>query len=112
MDVEVRKNMDVIHFMEGDEHCRLYFKTDKLQFGTSTLMPGKGGAVDTGHKNGEEVFFIAKGKVLLFLPNKKKYFELYEGDAIIIPPGEAHQLFNPYSKQAVVSWSLAPPDKS
>lgn len=112
MEAKVRRGIDVEHFMEGEEHCRLFFKTDGLIFGTSTLMPGKAGAVDPGHKKGEEVFYVCKGKVLLFLPNTKKYHELCEGEAILIPPGEPHQLFNPYPESATVCWSLAPPDKT
>ena len=108
----VKKVNEIEHLMEGDEHCRLYFKTEKIQFGTSTLMPGKTGAVDSGHKEGEEIFFVSKGKVLLFLPNEKRYYELSEGDAILIPPGEPHKLLNPNPKIAVVCWSLAPPDRS
>lgn len=111
MDAEVISSKEAEHFMEGDEHCRSYFKTDKLNFGTSTLMPGKTGAVDPGHKEGEEVFYVSRGKVLLLLPSKTKYHELNEGDAIIIPPEEPHQLFNPYPDVAVVCWCLAPTDK-
>ena len=66
LNVKIKKINEVEHLMEGDEHCRLYFKTEKIQFGTSTLMPGKTRAVDTGHKNGEEIFYISKGKALCF----------------------------------------------
>ncbi|WP_455364681.1 cupin domain-containing protein [[Eubacterium] cellulosolvens] len=111
MDAEVRRFNDVEHFMEGEEHCRSYFKTAKLSFGTSTLMPGKNGTVDPGHKEGEEVFYVCRGRILLYLPSTKKYRELGEGDAIIIPPGEPHQLYNPYPDIAVVCWCLSPPDR-
>lgn len=112
MDAEARRYRDVEHFMEGDEHCRSYFKTVKLHFGTSTIMPGKNGAVDPGHEEGEEVFYVCKGRVLLLFPSKKEYHELHEGDAIIIPPREPHQLLNPYPDIAIICWSLAPPDKA
>jgi len=105
----VRKN-DAKRFMEGEEECRLYYKTDKLLFGTSVLLPGKKGTVDLGHKIGYEIFYCARGSVICHFPKVDKYEELDEGDIVIIPPGEPHELINKGTKEALVCWSLAPPD--
>jgi mannose-6-phosphate isomerase-like protein (cupin superfamily) len=106
---KIRK-ADAKDFMEGDEYCRLYYKTNQLVFGTSTLQPGKKGAIDPGHKNGYEIFYAAKGRVICSFPKANKQVELDEGDIVIIPPGEPHELMNNGTVEALVVWSLAPPD--
>ena len=109
-EIEVVRRRDAKNFMEGDEHCRLYLKTEKIVFGTSSLLPGKRGAVDPGHKQGQEVFYVAKGRVICHFPKKGAQKELEEGDIVLIPPGEPHELINNGSEEALVCWSLAPPD--
>jgi mannose-6-phosphate isomerase-like protein (cupin superfamily) len=96
--------------MEGDELCRYYVKTSEIAFGTSTLEPGKKGAMDPGHKNGEEIFFVSKGKVTCNFPKSKVKKELNEGDIILIPRTEPHELHNLGKTEAIVVWALAPPD--
>lgn len=95
-------------FMEGPEICHEYFNTGKITFGTSTLLPGQTGAVDPGHPQSHEVFFVSEGKVILHVPGENKYFELTKGDAILIPEGVPHQLTNIGTEVAVVAWSCAP----
>lgn len=106
MQTKVVKAADAHIFMEGVEICRQYFKTEKITFGTSQLHPGQTGAVDLGHENSHEVFFVVRGSVLLRCG--EKLYELCEGDAQIIPPKEPHQLTNIGEDIALVSWSMAP----
>ena len=94
------------NFMEGPEHCREYVKTARLWFGTSSLQAGERGAIDPGHANSEEVFFVCKGRVLLF--DEKQYYELHAGDAILIPEGLPHTLINVGEETAVIAWAGAP----
>lgn len=103
---ELKRPSDTTIFMEGPEVVRLYFKTDKLTFGTSQLNPGQTGAVDRGHPHSHEVFFVARGTVLLKCADK--YFEMHEGDAVLVPPSEPHQLTNIGLDIAIVTFSLAP----
>ena len=93
--------------MAGNEYCRLYIETDKIAFGTSTLLPGMKGDIDLGHKDAYEVFFVAKGKVLCYFPDENTYEELEEGDAILIPPPRPHALINVGESIAIVTWSQA-----
>ena len=109
-EIKIIRKADARNFLEDEEHCRYYVNTKKLVFGTSHLLPGKKGGIDPGHQIGDEVFYCAKGTVLCYFPNQKIYKELFEGDIVVIPPGEPHQLFNTSSEEAVVTWSLAPPD--
>ncbi len=95
------------NFLEGPEHCREYVHTQKITFGTSTLLPGQRGGIDKGHPQSEEVFFVVKGHVLLYTEGSDHY-ELHEGDAILIPEGLPHTLINVGEVTAVLSWSCAP----
>ena len=36
-------------WVEGQETCREYYKTDKITFGMSELLPGAVGDLDPGH---------------------------------------------------------------
>lgn len=106
METKVLKAEEARIFLEGPEVCREYFHTEKLTFGTSELMPGQTGAVDNGHEESHEVFYVVKGMVLLRCG--EKLYELREGMAQLIPPGEPHQLTNIGESKCIVSWSLAP----
>ena len=106
MKSEHKKQSDAKIFMEGDELCRLYYKTDKLTFGSSQLNPGQTGAVDHGHAESHEVFFCARGTVLLRVG--EDYYEMNPGDAVLVPPTIPHQLTNIGLDIALVTWSLAP----
>jgi mannose-6-phosphate isomerase-like protein (cupin superfamily) len=104
---KVVRRKDARNFMEGDEHCREYVSTGKVTFGTSTLHPGQRGLVDNGHSDSHEVFFVVQGHVLLHTEGSK-YYELEEGDAILIPEGVPHTLLNVGEQTAILSWSCAP----
>ena len=91
--------------MEGDEFCSLYFETEKVFFGVSTLHPNTKGDVDQGHKDAYEVFYIGDGKVRCYLPDEGVYNELDKGDAILIPPQKAHQLINIGENTATIIWA-------
>jgi quercetin dioxygenase-like cupin family protein len=71
-------------------------------------MPGDTGAIDHGHKNSHEVFFVVKGSVVLRTPHNDQRYELHEGDAIIMPETVPHELTNIGTEPALVTWSLAP----
>lgn len=108
MDAKVIKQGEARLFMDGPEVCREYVKTDKLTFGSSTLLPGQTGGVDPGHPVSKEIFFVSHGHVIMHTPDDSKYYELGEGDIIVIPEGKPHQLSNIGLDVAVITWSLAP----
>ncbi|MBI3979806.1 MAG: cupin domain-containing protein [Chloroflexi bacterium] len=95
-------------FLEGPEVCREYFRTGKITFGSSTLLPGQTGAIDPGHASSHEVFFVSRGHVLLRNPEDGACYELREGDAVIIPEGRPHELTNIGMEKAIITWSAAP----
>ena len=108
MDVTVVRKGEARSFLEGDEHCREYLKTGKLTLGTSTLLPGQRGTVDKGHAKSHEIFFVARGRILLQVPDRNQCFELAEEDIILMPEGVPHTLINVGEEKAVIVWSLAP----
>lgn len=110
MEIKVVRKREAKNFLEGFEHCREYLNTGKLKFGTSTLLPGQRGAIDRGHKNSHEIFFVSRGRVLLFVEERDEYFELEEEDIIVMPEGVSHTLINVGEETAVVTWSMAPPE--
>jgi len=103
----VVKRRDVEEFdVCGDGVARFYVKSDKFWFGSFIVPKGQSGGVDKGHPKGE-VFYVHQGKALVYLPGLKKYLEAEEGDAIVIPPGEDHQLRNISSdKDLVTTWVI------
>ena len=109
-DVKVIRRNEAKVFMDEAEQCRHYITTSKITFGTSRLLPGTRGGVDPGHNDGEEIFYVAKGSVICYFPKQNLHRELLEGDIVLIPPSEPHQLINEYSEETVICWSLAPPD--
>lgn len=100
------RQVEARNFMDGPEHCREYFRTEKLWLGTSTLQPGQRGNIDPGHPFSQEIFFCCKGHVLLF--DERQYYELFSGDAILLPEGLPHTLINVGEETAVLAWAGAP----
>jgi uncharacterized cupin superfamily protein len=93
-------------FLEGPEICREFVNLPRMWLGTSTLPPGQRGNIDRGHKNSVEVFYICLGHVLLY--DEKQYYELFAGDAILIPETLPHTLINIGEEIAVIVWAGAP----
>lgn len=106
--------MKVIHptdaefFMDGPEVCRQYIATEKITFGSSTLLPGQAGGTDPGHSEAQEIFFCSRGHVAVYNRDSGKYYELNEGDILLIEEGEPHQISNIGTETAVITWSCAP----
>lgn len=103
----VRKNEALVE-LDGPEVVRTYIETGKITFGSSTLLPGQTGGIDSGHPQSHEIFFVSRGHVIMRNPNSNKYYELEEGDILLVEEGEAHELTNIGMEPAVITWSCAP----
>jgi len=95
-------------YLDGQEIVREYFKTEKIFFGVSKLKPGSVGGLDPGHAVADEVFFCASGHILCYFPEDDTYYELFTGDALLIPPATGHKLFNIGDEEATVIFGCAP----
>lgn len=103
----VRKEQAAV-FLDGPEVVREYMVTGKITFGSSTLLPGQTGGIDSGHPESHEVFYVSRGHVIMKNPKTHEHFELHEGDIILVEEGEPHELMNIGMKPAVITWSCAP----
>ena len=74
----------------------------------SALLPGQTGGTDPGHGEGHEIFYCSRGHVAVFNRDSEKYYELREGDILLIEEGEPHQISNIGTETAVITWSCAP----
>jgi mannose-6-phosphate isomerase-like protein (cupin superfamily) len=107
-DVKIKHKDETRIWMEDQEVCREYYKTEKITFGMSELPPGGVGAVDPGHSEAHEVFFCVQGEVLCYVSQDDKYYRLTAGDAMLVPEGKDHKLFNIGSEKAILTWACAP----
>lgn len=103
----VRK-MEAAVSLDGPEVCRSYLENGKITFGSSTLLPGQTGGIDPGHPKSQEVFYVSRGQVVMRNPKTQEYFELLEGDILLVEEGEPHELTNIGMEPAVITWSCAP----
>ena len=94
--------------MEGDECSRIYFRTDKIIFTVSTLLPGQKSPMDDGHNNAHEIVYCIAGEVVIHFPDEERYVKLKQGDAVCIPAGANHMAINVGNELTKMSWSLAP----
>lgn len=94
--------------LDGPEVVRDYCRTKKLWFGTSELLPGQTGGVDTGHPVSHEIFFVSRGHVIVRNPALGCCYELWEGDMLLIEEGEPHEITNIGTRPALVSWCGGP----
>lgn len=98
--------------LDGPEVCREYFRTEKMWFGSSELLPGQTGGIDPGHPFSHEVFYAAKGHVIVRNTASGCCYELTEGDALLIEEGEPHEITNIDTVPALVVWAGGPTKKS
>jgi len=105
---KVKRDRDAKVFIDEGEMIREYFQTDRLTFGVSELLPGKVGGLDKGHREADEVFYCAQGHILCYFPEEKRYYELKKGDALLIPEGVGHKLFNIGEEKGIIVWCCAP----
>jgi transcriptional regulator with XRE-family HTH domain len=78
-----------------------------IEFAIMTLTPKSHTSMDNFKHIGEEVAYVTKGKVVLYLEEKEVV--LFSGDSVRIPPNMLHRWTNPYDKDAEVLWAVTPP---
>lgn len=60
--------------------------------------------------DGEEMGYVLSGKITLIRENHRKGFHVRKGETFYIKGDQAHHLFNPGTKKAVVLWISTPPE--
>ncbi len=112
MDTKVVTLNEARAFGGGAEHCREYYVSERITFGTSTIEPGDTGPVDWGHKDATEVWYVVEGHIRIRTPksayNEENTYELNKGDVLVVAQNVPHEVTNIGTVTAVMSWSLAP----
>lgn len=78
-----------------------------VELAIMTLSSKSHTSKDNFMHTGEEVAYVSKGKVHIFLNDEE--IELDEGDSVKIPPNMMHRWYNPYANEAVVIFAVSPP---
>ena len=78
-----------------------------VELAIMTLSPKSHTSKENFKHSGEEVAYVSKGSVHLFLNDDE--IKLYEGDSVKIPPHMLHRWYNPYDTEATVIFAVSPP---
>lgn len=78
-----------------------------VELALMTLTPKSHTSKDNFKHIGEEVAYVSKGKLILYLEEREIY--LSKGDSVKIPPNMLHRWNNPYTEDAEVIWAVTPP---
>jgi mannose-6-phosphate isomerase-like protein (cupin superfamily) len=107
-DISKMRPSDALPVLEGGEFVKIYFHSTRLLCALSTMLPGAVGEFDPGHRGAEEVCFCVGGTIVVHFPNKDRYVELREDEAVVIPEGEPHQITNVGNIPAKLIFFAAP----
>jgi quercetin dioxygenase-like cupin family protein len=107
-ELQVVRKQDAETKLEGGELVRIYFRSGKLVYSVSSILPGQRGVLDPGHHDAHEVAYVARGRLVFEFPNLKKWVELEAGDAVLVPEDEPHAIVNAGEEAAVVVCCAAP----
>lgn len=78
-----------------------------VELAIMTLTPKSHTSRDNFKHTGEEVAYVSKGRVHIFLNDEE--IRLNEGDSVKIPPQMMHRWYNPYAEEAIVIFAVSPP---
>lgn len=104
---------DGIHMISGERTPALisvWCSNDFVQFGTIKLLTGGAGPQQTeydSHK-GDAVFYVRKGTMTFFVPERKETFDVEEGDFMYIPEGETYKIINYTGNSIEAVFAIAP----
>ena len=93
---------------EGEEQVRQYVTTERINFATSSLAPGRMSSMDEGHPDAEEICYVVSGTVQVLFPARQQEVALNAGDMVLIMPDEPHQLHNRGREPVEMVWCAAP----
>lgn len=78
-----------------------------IELALMTLTPKSHTSKDNFRHMGEEVAYVSKGQLLLYLEDSE--ILLTAGDSVKIPPNMLHRWNNPFDEDAEVIWAVTPP---
>ncbi len=87
------KNPILLRFVVSNDHVHVA----EMFVPTGGISPR---CSDAHWHAGDEVIFVCKGSLCVFLPDTKEAFEVNEEEAMLIPEGTVHQYIN-YTEDVV-----------
>ncbi|MFB0547198.1 MAG: cupin domain-containing protein [Anaerolineae bacterium] len=87
---------------------RVYASTDKIFMAEWILPPGSRYEPPGLHLHGDECYYIVEGGCIAFNPETGETFPLHQDDALLIPQGTRHQIFNFSAGRVVAIACVAP----
>ena len=104
------KMLTLIHGKEHPMIVRFYVSNDLVHMGEFELPSGGLGprTSDPEVHEGDEVLYVEKGPITVFLPETLDAFEVPEGAVMLIPGGVRHQYQNFTGKVVKGVFSIAP----
>jgi len=100
---------DSINFVQGEDNPileRIFVSSEELTGGTIDLLPSQ--RSDDRIHPGEKIIFALNGKVNVYLPQTYDWFELFERDALYLPAGTVHQIWNYSDEPASLAFKVVP----
>lgn len=96
---------------EGDELITYELLSPDLngdvELAIMTLTAKSHTSKDNFKHTGEEVAYVSKGNLILYLNDDE--IPLSEGDSVKIPPQMLHRWYNPFDAEAIVIFAVSPP---
>ena len=109
--VVITKDMELstLYGFQGTQvESQIFVSTDKVTFSDWTLPPG--GIIEPPglHNYGDEVYYFIEGDPVAFNPEKGEVYQLHTGDALLIPRGTRHQIYN-FTEKKIRAISVVAP---
>lgn len=109
--VLITKNMEIstLYGFQGTQvKSQIFVSTDKITFSDWTLPPGAQIEPPGLHNHGDEIYYFLEGDPIAFNPEKGEVYQLHAGDALLIPQGTRHQIFN-FTNKKIRALSVVAP---
>ena len=109
--VTISKKMELstLYGFQGTQvESQVFVSTDKVTFSDWTLAPGARIEPPGLHNYGDELYYFLRGDPIAFNPEKGEVHQLHAGDALLIPQGTRHQIFN-FTNKKIHALSVVAP---
>jgi mannose-6-phosphate isomerase-like protein (cupin superfamily) len=100
---------EALHLIAGNESptlVSLYISTDRLTAGTVQLRGGQ--RADPEMHPGDEVLYVLRGRLHVFLPDTRDWFEANPKDTVFLPEGTRHQYWNYGDQPVAFAFAVTP----
>lgn len=100
---------DALHVIQGELNPTLvsiFVSSDVITAGVIDLLPAHSSEPET--HPGDEVIFVCKGRLNVYLPDTFEWLEAHPKDALFLPEGSRHQYCNYSDEPASLVFAVSP----